>query len=167
VKTVKYDVLLSDGARNNLREAVKDILSREKNYWRIRILTLNFSDVELSSTTLREIIKRHRNKGAKITVVVGSKPEEKDKDFYEELLDEGVEIFFNDKVHAKVILAEEKSKASALIMSANLTRSGLYYNYEAGVLVPSLKRKDYNNLREYTSNIIGAPIKTKPIEMVI
>jgi len=167
-------VLLGNGARNELRESLGEILSLEKHPWRVRMLTLNFSDFELfRGITLREIIKRLARRGVITTIVVGSKPSKKDTTsyeeqirFYEELLDEGVEIYYNDKVHAKVILAEGKTENSALIMSANLTKSGLFYNYEAGVFLSPLKDEDYKSLRNYTSDIVGAPIKTKPIEMV-
>jgi phosphatidylserine/phosphatidylglycerophosphate/cardiolipin synthase-like enzyme len=106
--------------------------------------------------------------GAIVTVVVGNKPRERDIDFYEQLLDEGIEIYYNDKVHAKVILVEGKDgENSALIMSANLTTTGLHYKYEVGVFLSSLEDKSYKKLRAYTSQIVGAPIKTKPIEWVM
>jgi len=165
---MEHRLLLGNGARSDLRESVGGILSIGKNPWRVRMLTLNFSDFELfKGITLREIIKRLARRGVITTIVVGGKPvKEEDKSFCEELLDEGVEIYFNDRVHAKVILAEGKKENSAIIMSANLTKSGLFYKYEVGVFLSPLNYEDYKSLRDYTSDIVGAPIKTKPIEMV-
>lgn len=171
---MRHQLLLSDGPRDQLRQGVYRILSLERDPRRVRLLTLNFSDFELfRGLTLGQIIKRLARKGVKTTVVVGSKPKIGGKnyqdlaDFYEELLDEGVEIYYNDRVHAKVILAEGGKENSALIMSANLTMTGLSYNYEMGVLLSPLEDGEYESLRNYTNDIVGAPIKTKPIEMVI
>ena len=162
-------VLVSNGAQDELRKSIVQILGGKKNFWRVRIFTQNFSNAKLNGRlTLKEIIKSLKSLGAIVTVVVGSKPRENDIEFYEELLDEGVQIYYNDKVHAKLILAEAKDgKNVALVMSANLTNTGLRYKYEVGVHLSYLEDKVYKKLRAYTSQIIGAPIKTKPIEWVM
>lgn len=170
---MKHKLLLGNGPRGQIRGGMAEILGLEKDPWRVRILTLNFIDFELfRGLKLGQIIKRLATKGIITTIIVGNKPKIGDEkyqdqvDFYDELSDEGVQIYHNDRVHAKVILAEGRKENSALIMTANLTKSGFYYKYEAGVLLPHLENGEYKSLRNYTNDIIGTK-KTKPIGWVI
>ena len=59
-----------------------------------------------------------------------------DLDKFRVLKDFGAEIRYNNDLHAKMVIIDE---SVAIISSANLTKKGLYVNYEAGICLRDKK----------------------------
>ena len=67
----------------------------------------------------------------------------------------GADLRFNNKLHAKLMIIDSKV---AIISSANLTRSGLHVNYEAGVIIK--KKRDVLKAAEFFNDVW---MRSKPL----
>jgi len=93
---------------------------------------------------------------------VGGLPKkEKDRKFFLKLLDRGAKIYYNKRVHVKLIIVNRRSHQEVLLMTANLTRTGLYRNHEAGILISS-DRNFYNKAEKFIIEILKSPA-TRPL----
>jgi len=123
---------------------------------------LNLRDVNICGQKLSRIIQHLLTKGTRVTIVVGELPEkEKDKKFFIRLLNGGAKIYYNKRVHVKLILIDRRSYQEVLLMTANLTKTGLYRNYEAGILI-SRNRNFYNKAERFVKEILKSPT-TQPL----
>ena len=77
------------------------------------------------------------NKDVKMKIITTFREEDiskgiTDKDKLNALINRGAEVRYNNNLHAKMIFIDSKT---AIISSANLTKSGLSVNYEAGMVI--------------------------------
>ena len=101
------------------------------------------------------------NKKVNIKVITNWRDEDiksgiTDKDKLRVLHDNiGADLRFNNKLHAKLMIIDSKV---AIISSANLTRSGLHVNYEAGVIIK--KKRDVLKAAEFFNDVW---MRSKPL----
>jgi phosphatidylserine/phosphatidylglycerophosphate/cardiolipin synthase-like enzyme len=69
-------------------------------------------------------------------------------------------IYCQRRIHAKIIVVETRVETMALIMSSNITPSGLSKNIEIGVLLND--QASTNEISEYVESIINYP-GTRPL----
>jgi len=140
---------------DEIRGTINYIFSLEKELKRIRLISYALENVRvIGDTILEEFLYKLALKGVMISVVIGQMPAKEVKKVLLKLRRFGINIYYNRRAHAKIILVEGKGKNYAIIMSANITHGGLYYNYEAGVSL-KLSEDVYMKLREYTNDILG------------
>lgn len=147
--------ILCDG--NEIRHALALLLNLTRNPRRVRILCLNIEDVDiLNDLRVSRMLLKLLASDVVVTIIVGEKPGKKKRRFFRRLYEFGANLHYNKKVHAKMILTEGKKKNLAVIMSANITRGGLHYKHEVGVLLSDLTEFKYEKLRNYSNGILGA-----------
>ena len=111
------------------------------------------SDGEMLSKKINKLIKF---KDARVTLVVNRDFLEEDKveiELLERLEDMGVKIHCKRNLHAKTILLESRTDKCVLIMSANLTPTGLGTQNEIGVYFLNELDCVHNKIYDYVTNM--------------
>lgn len=149
---------------DDIRESIYNLL--KKPLTRVRILSLNIHEVYLTDgTILGKMLERLLSADVRVTIVVGEYPkDEKVISFFKRLIEWGARIYYNSRVHAKTVLAEGEN-VETIIMSANITPTGLHGKYEIGVHFP-ISGINYDKIRDYVTGIIGSP-QTRGMEYVV
>jgi phosphatidylserine/phosphatidylglycerophosphate/cardiolipin synthase-like enzyme len=124
---------------------------------KIRISSLYVENVELKEGRkfLDELL-RIAKKEIEITILIGTKPKKTHWiRFFEELSQFGIKLYYNGRVHSKIILLYGEKTNIALIGSSNFTHGGLAHRYEAGVFLKDLANEKFYKLETYFNNVIG------------
>lgn len=140
-----------------LREAINDLLTSEKGSRRVRIMCSDVRDTQINSRKLFKILANLLAHGVEVVIIIGmgSKPEKlENRHFYEKLIDRGALIHHNRRLHVKTILLESRGKKDVIIMSANITPTALYENYEMGVLLTDVEDYIYTEVSSYFNKIL-------------
>jgi len=140
---------------NEIRSVITNILNSKTIPNRIRIISYSLENVKISDgLKLEDLLSKLAMRGATISIVIGQMPAKKVKRVLVNLNKMGINVYYNRRAHAKIILVEGIENY-AIIMTANVTHGGLYYNYEAGILM-RLSEDIHRKIRDYTNNIIGS-----------
>ena len=125
---------------------------------RVRITSLYIENVELTNGNklldrLLELVK----KGTEVTILIGRRPNLSHWiRFFEELETFGVNLYYNRRIHSKMLLLDCRDEKVVLMSSANYTHGGLHYKHEVGVCLKDLSLGKYNKLGEFFNYVLGS-----------
>ena len=135
-----------------------DSILKISNLNRVRITSLYIENVELTNGNklldrLLELVK----KGTDVTILIGQKPKRSHwRRFFEELEKFGVNLYYNWRIHSKMLLLDCLTEKVALLSSANYTHGGLRFKHEVGVCLKDLTLSKYNKLGDFFNNVVGS-----------
>jgi phosphatidylserine/phosphatidylglycerophosphate/cardiolipin synthase-like enzyme len=135
-----------------------DAILQTNDVKKIRVSSLYVENVELrEGRKFLDELLRIAKKDIEVTVLVGHKPKRHHwLRFFEELSQFGIKLYYNSRVHSKIILLYGEKTNIALIGSHNFTHGGLVHQYEAGVFLKDLANEKFYKLEDYFNNVIGA-----------
>lgn len=175
-------LIRSKDIRRAIRDAMD--IKRKPNWVRIVCLNMRDVLLDKKAkSSLRKKLNLLLSQGARITIILGSNPQRFDhkiriikqkykeefveeeikrcehfkkneNEFYKDLVSRGARIYWNKRVHAKMILVESGNQRIVLIMSSSLTKTGLHRNYEIGIYFPNAKKLIFDNLNSYITHIL-------------
>ena len=148
---------------------------------RVRIYALNVRDVKLASAKLGSRLSRLLASGrCTVTIVYGGTLLKKDKrrakdkgcrealEFLHRLEGLGARVYWNRKLHAKVLYVEDRmpqggNSTRALISSANFTKSALTWSHELGVAFDHLDSRPCvkHRIEQFTNGVL---VGKRPLE---
>ena len=140
--------------RDEIRDAIRNTLDVRRRAFDVRIMTMNLGDFNLkkdSDPFLRKI-NLLVNAGVTVTILIGGREKrfsDEERRFLKELSERGVNIFYDYRAHAKLILVNSNQEKLALITSANFTHTALYVNWEIGVVYFNIREDIYKMFDEY------------------
>lgn len=128
----------------------------------VRIVCPRVSKTELIKESITEKIKKLiKFKDALVMLLIDPKYLKKDvagadllNNYIKELEDIGVKVHSKRNLHAKIILVENNTEKGLLLMSSNLTHTGLHISKEAGVYFLNEKTYVYDKLKRYVTDFI-------------
>lgn len=138
--------------------AAIDEMLKVANLERVRITSLNVENVQLlDGRKFLDILLDLVRKGITVTILIGAKPKLKHWiKFFEKLESFGVNLFYNWRIHSKMLLLDSSDENAALISSANLTHGGLHFRHEVGVCLKDLPLRKHNKLGEFFNSVVGS-----------
>jgi hypothetical protein len=131
------------------------------DYLRVRMTTQNIDNFKFGNgVSLVDKLLALQKDGIIITIVIGKLPGRKDRkhlkrDLFIPLIKKGFYIYYNPKVHLKMILIESKTYKNALLMSSNISRGGLFYRFEVGVSFLCLDEIKFKKLDSFFDHVVG------------
>lgn len=140
--------------RDEIRDAIRNTLDVRRRAFDVRIMTMNLRNVNLKkdSASLLSKIKELRRAEVVVTILIGGREKrfsDEERRFLKELSERGVNIFYDYRAHAKLILVNSNQEKLALITSANFTHTALYVNWEIGVVYFNIREDIYKMFDEY------------------
>lgn len=141
---IKENISIELLCDSDIVKAVNDALNLT-DFKRVRITSLYIENAELlNDEKLFSVLLGLVKKGITVTILIGQKLKRNHwVRFFEELDSFGIKLYYNRRVHSKMILLDSPNKRVALILSANLTHGGLHYRYESGVYLKYLDDNKY------------------------
>lgn len=123
-------------------------------------MTMNLGDFNLKkdSDPFHRKINLLVNAGVTVTILIGGRKKKfsrEEKLFLKDLSERGVNIFYHNRAHAKLILVNSNQEKLALITSANFTHTALYVNWEIGVMCFNITEDIYDKFDEYISRMLN------------
>lgn len=154
-------------ARTKIAGAIRRLVDPQVRPRTIRILTHTIAPLSLEGVPLLNKLRMLTAGGVTVTIIFGQKPERmrpKEKQNLKELVEANVKVYYNRRMHAKLILASTKGGAEFVLGSANLTTSALTYSHEIGVRAFQLERNTYDALMAYVNGMLTLR-QTKPVDL--
>jgi len=167
--------------KEDLKEAIRDILSYERYPREVRIVCPVITDPEIcdGNTFLGLVQRLSRLENITISLItrkpiVRSQASESERrevlerlNVIETLEALRIKVFDGGKdLHAKIILTESVDDKLALIMSANLTPTGLDRNIEAGICFKNDRNEIYDAVYNYITQLLIA-LKPKGLRQLV
>ncbi len=120
---------------NTLNEVLKNAVKNAKK-------SISFSTFQIDKNTeLIKTILEKAKQGIEVTLFCRLNEKKQFKEQLEDLLDAGVQIYFQSLMHAKSLLIDEKD---GFVFTANLTENGLEKGLEVGVKLNEQQTADLN-----------------------
>jgi phosphatidylserine/phosphatidylglycerophosphate/cardiolipin synthase-like enzyme len=135
-----------------------DSILQTGNLKKIRVSSLYVENVELKEGRkfLDELLGIAK-KDIEVTIIIGQKPSKGHwRRFFEELYEHGIKLYYNYRVHSKMILLYGEKTNLAFIGSSNFTHGGLALRYEASVFLKGLDDEKFYKLENHFNKVIGA-----------
>jgi len=128
---------------------------------RVRIVSPNVTPTKLKKYSFMEKVNRLiKAKNAVITLLVNTdfiKSTYGMENYLQNLADIGVKVHHKRELHAKIVLLETKGgrgDKGLLIMSANITETGLHKQQEVGIYFLNEYDSIYNEVNEYVNKLL-------------
>ncbi len=142
---------------SEIRSIICEFLKTDTKIKSLRLITYRLENIRiLNNTLLEDLLSALAKRNVIVSVVIGEMPSRKIKSMLLNLYRSGVKIYYNRRAHLKLILSDMEKEKILLVMTANVTHGGLFYNYEVGILFKPAEDSFYQKIREYTNKIIGS-----------
>lgn len=144
--------------KDDLTDAVRILLDCRRSSRAVRILTHTVADFQVTAgMTFSRMLAQLMASDTTVTLIFGARRiEEPAKDFLRKLQSMGVNVYWNRRMHAKVILAVSSTGAAALIGSANMTQSAMTWSTEACIRGDPLDEAGRDALTELVRRTLKA-----------
>ena len=112
-----------------------------------------------STAHMKDRIKVMRKKGVEITLLTRTPKDNKHRQAVEELQKVGVEVFYDDRLHGKMLLFD---RDLVMVMSSNIILSSMVHNHEAGMVSTNPEVVE-NAIRylQYLEDVLEHPIMSR------
>ena len=144
---------------DKLENRLKDLLAYQRSNITLRIVSQHIHNTKIVDESLKDKLRRLRNRQARIVIVIDRKVlanDRKEQELMDELEEIGVGVYYKQKVHAKIILLESQSDNGLLVSSANISDTALHNSREAGIFILNDHKEVLDDIKSYTNQILGS-----------